>query len=219
MKLINEIEYSTAKDLEFIYPKEILNYLNANSTEDIIIIHGLNNQEEIYSVDDYIEIDKILNKVIKFWGYFGFGKFINKDIKVVINQNASPIGIIINKNDLDKVIDKPLKLFLDDIRTPKELYPDNFDEWLKFSKINQLMKVFKNNHERVDEISLDWNLTESYDYAHITGMNALLDIIDFIEQNKLDINNLKINMHSSDEYNANLMKEVWEDFRSDYLKS
>ena len=109
MSLINKINYSTAKDLDFIYPKEVLNYLNAKSTEDIIIIHGLNNQEEIYSVDDYIEITKILSKIIKFWGYFGFGKFINKDIKVVINHNASPIGIIINKNDLDKVVDKPLK--------------------------------------------------------------------------------------------------------------
>jgi hypothetical protein len=128
MELNNGLGFGEADTMLDVYPIEYLKWVEqtlGSSLDNIVVIYSINDDEELWSIEDYViphgfTYEKVIdypNDSFEKETGVTFGKDENgygfsighvevgmlNGVKVVFDQNASPFGFYIKKSDLDKI--------------------------------------------------------------------------------------------------------------------
>ena len=111
-----------------------------------------------------------------------------------------------------------MKLYLDDIRYPSQTYPNDSD-WLLCRNAEMFKNAFENMKTEFTLISFDHDIND-YDKngVEITGYDCLKWLCDYIQDNELDISNLKLNFHTANPVGKENMQTYWQNFKNHYIK-
>ena len=111
-----------------------------------------------------------------------------------------------------------MKLYLDDIRNPHQSgYQDS--EWIVCKNDKTFKDMFTSFDSIITHISFDHDI-DSYndDGTEVTGYDCVKWLCDYIQDNKLDISNLRLNFHTSNVVGKENMVYYWNNFKDYYTK-
>ena len=109
-----------------------------------------------------------------------------------------------------------MKLYLDDVRNPYQSgYQDN--EWIVCRNDKTFKDMFISFDSIITYISLDHDI-DSYDENEneVTGYDCLKWLCDYIQDNNIDVSNLRLNFHTSNVVGKENMVYYWNNFRENY---
>ena len=110
-----------------------------------------------------------------------------------------------------------MKLYLDDIRNPHQSgYQDK--EWIVCRNDKTFKDMFISFDSLITHISFDNDIANfDSDGNEVTGFNCLRYLCDYIQDNNLDIYDLRLNFHTANIVGKENMVYYWRNFR-EHLK-
>ena len=120
-----------------------------------------------------------------------------------------------------------MKLYLDDIRNPNQTYPNDSD-WFVVRNYNEFVSAIEKHFSDLEIISFDSIITHiSFDHDlanfdsdgnEVTGYDCVKWLCDYIQDNNLDISNLRLNFHTANPVGKENMASYWNNFKDYYTK-
>ena len=112
-----------------------------------------------------------------------------------------------------------MKLYLDDIRHPTQS-GYNSSDWIVCRNDKTFKYMFTSFDSIITHISFDHDI-DSYDENgnEVTGYNCLKWLCDYILDNDVDINNLKLLFHTANPIGKVNMMCYWSNFRENHDRS
>lgn len=95
-------------DLWGPYKRALLDYLKVQSAEELVVIHGADDKEELSDNDAIFSLDweiKEARTTDYSIGWIGFGHLVFGHIRAVGVCNASPAGFVVKLEELKEVIE------------------------------------------------------------------------------------------------------------------
>ena len=111
-----------------------------------------------------------------------------------------------------------MKLYIDDIRNPHQSgYQDS--EWIVCKNDKTFRDMFISFDNIITHISFDYSI-DSYDENEneVTGFDCVKWLCDYIQDNGLDISNLRLNFHTANVVGKENMMCYWNNFKDYYTK-
>ena len=110
-----------------------------------------------------------------------------------------------------------MKLYLDDIRHPTQSgYKD--DEWVVVRNDKTFKDMFMSFDNIITHISFDNDLANFYsDGNEVAGYDCVKWLCDYIQDNNLDISNLRLNFHTANPVGKENMEVYWRNFQNYYV--
>ena len=110
-----------------------------------------------------------------------------------------------------------MKLYLDDIRHPTQSgYKD--DEWVVCRNYNEFVSAIERHFSDLEIISFDNDLADfDSEGNEMTGYDSLKYLCGYIQDNNLDISNLRLNFHTANPVGKENMEVYWRNFQNYYV--
>ena len=112
-----------------------------------------------------------------------------------------------------------VKLYLDDIRNPHQSgYKDS--EWIVCRNATEFVSVIEKHFSDLEVISFDHDI-DSYndDGTEVTGYDCVKLLCDYIQDNDIDVDNLKLLFHTANPVGRLNMMCYWSNFKENYERS
>ena len=112
-----------------------------------------------------------------------------------------------------------MKLYLDDIRYPIQSGYNN-NNWVVCRNDKTFKNMFTSFERIITDISFDHDI-DSYDDKgnEITGYDCLKWLCNYIQDNELDISDLRLNFHSANPVGKENMQSYWNNFQRHYKEN
>ena len=110
-----------------------------------------------------------------------------------------------------------MKLYLDDIRNPHQsCYKDS--EWIVCRNDTEFVSAIEQHFSDLEVVSFDNDLANfDSDGNEITGYTLVKWLCDYIQDNNLDISNLRLNFHTANPVGKENMETYWRNFQNYYV--
>ena len=110
-----------------------------------------------------------------------------------------------------------VKIYLDDVRMPSQSgYKDS--EWIVCKNDKTFKDMFTSFASIVTHISFDHDLSDfDSDGNEVTGYDCVKWLCDYIQDNNLDISNLRLNFHTANPVGKENMEVYWRNFQNYYV--
>ena len=111
-----------------------------------------------------------------------------------------------------------VKLYLDDVRMPSQSgYKDN--EWVVVRNYADFVSAIEKHFSNLEVASFDHDLSDfDSEGNEMTGYSCIKWLCDYIQDNNLDISNLRLNFHTSNPVGKENMASYWNNFYKYYTE-